>query len=73
MDLVGLDPMHVSQVARRLEADGLIRRTSGAADRREKRIALTPRGEDVLGRAVPVAEACDAAFFAARTTGRAVR
>jgi DNA-binding MarR family transcriptional regulator len=73
VDVVGLDPMHVSQVAKRLEADGLIRRTAGTSDRREKRIALTQRGEDVLGRAVPVVEACDAAFFAARTAGRAAR
>ncbi|HPR08909.1 MAG TPA: winged helix DNA-binding protein [Denitromonas sp.] len=60
--------MHVSQIATRLERDGLIERTPSEADHRSKRVRLTSSGHDRLVSAMPVVEAHDREFFRNTTT-----
>lgn len=48
----------------RLEAAGLVYRAADAADRRMKRIFITPRGYDVLAEISKVGERLDAILFA---------
>ena len=62
-DFVGLDRMHVSQVAKRLEEDGLIEREACRSDQRAKKIVLTGKGFDFLAKAMPVVEQFDRAYF----------
>jgi hypothetical protein len=64
VDFLDMDRMHISQIASRLEHDGLIRRRETAKDLRAKLITLTAAGQAILERAVPVVEAFDRAFFA---------
>jgi DNA-binding MarR family transcriptional regulator len=66
VDFLGLDRMHVSQIASRLEAAGLICRAGSARDQRVKTLSLTATGARLLTAALPVAEAHDAAFFERR-------
>jgi DNA-binding MarR family transcriptional regulator len=47
-DASGLEPMHVSKLARRAERSGLIERSDNPADPRAIQLALTPRGEEVV-------------------------
>ncbi len=61
-----LDRMLISQIATRLERQGLIERSAFAGDLRAKRITLTPMGCDVLVQALPVVEAFDREFFTDR-------
>jgi len=49
--LLGFDRATVGQVVEGLELRGLLRRTSSAHDRRNKSLALTPRGETRMRRA----------------------
>ncbi|MGR3375148.1 MarR family winged helix-turn-helix transcriptional regulator [Salipiger abyssi] len=63
VDLVGLDRMHVSQISKRLETDGLIRRLPAQSDQRAKPVALTAEGEALLARALPLVEEYDRACF----------
>lgn len=64
VDFLGLDRMHISQIASRLEAAGLISRTASPQDQRVKTLSLTETGTRLLMAALPVVEAHDAAYFA---------
>jgi len=58
------DPMMTSKVVRALEARGLLRREEDPADTRAWRLVVTPAGRELAERAMALAEAADAAFFA---------
>lgn len=60
----GTDVKMTSQVLRRLEDKGLIRREADPADTRAKLLRVTEQGERLARRAIAVVEAADAAFFA---------
>lgn len=64
-DHVGMDRTATSRTLRRMEADGLITRADGKTDGRTRTIALTPRGAELLSRAIPLAKR-NAAVIAAR-------
>lgn len=57
------DPMMTSQVIRKLEAKGHVRRTSHAQDRRAVRLEATAKGIERVGRALDAVEEVDRAFF----------
>lgn len=64
VDFLDMDRMHISQIASRLEHDGLIRRQASATDLRAKQVTLTGAGRDLLARAMPLVEGFDLSFFA---------
>ncbi len=49
--LIGFDRATVGQVVKGLEARGLLHRLGSAADKRNKAVALTPQGRQILRRA----------------------
>jgi MarR family transcriptional regulator, organic hydroperoxide resistance regulator len=53
-DVSGLEPMYVSKLARALERGGLVERAGNPADPRAVQLALTDRGREVVGRAIPL-------------------
>lgn len=53
---IGIDRTATSRALRQMEARGWVARRTGEGDRRTTRVALTPAGVALLGRAVPVAE-----------------
>ena len=59
----GTDVKMTSQVLRKLEAKGLIRRETDAADTRAKRLRATGRGAELAQQAIAAVEAADAKFF----------
>lgn len=59
----GSDPMMVSQVLRRLERKGLVKRTADPIDARAKRVKLTRAGSTHLRKAMPTVNEIDANFF----------
>jgi DNA-binding MarR family transcriptional regulator len=59
----GTDVKMTSQVLRKLEAKGLIRRDTDAADTRAKRLHVTSRGSELAAQALAAVEATDAEFF----------
>src|ERR1700742_1623691 len=59
------DVKMTSQVLRRLEAKGLIRREVDPADTRARRLRVTDRGAELARQAIAVVEDVDAAFFRA--------
>ena len=59
----GTDVKMTSQVLRRLEAKGLVRREIDPTDTRARRLRVTDRGADLARQAVAAVEAADAAFF----------
>ncbi|MFE0510562.1 MarR family transcriptional regulator, partial [Streptomyces sp. NPDC058964] len=61
----GTDVKMTSQVLRRLEDKGLIRREVDPADTRAKRLHVTSEGAALAQRAVSAVEEADAAFFRA--------
>src|ERR1700730_13703033 len=61
----GTDVKMTSQVLRKLETKGLIRRETDAADTRAKRLHVTDRGAELAVQAIAAVEAADAAFFRA--------
>ncbi|WP_199638810.1 MarR family transcriptional regulator [Serratia sp. PAMC26656] len=63
VDFLGLDRMHISQIATRLEENGLIERPAATADTRAKRILLTAKGRELLIEAMPLVEEFDRKFF----------
>jgi DNA-binding MarR family transcriptional regulator len=60
----GTDVKMTSEVLRRLETKGLIRREVDPADTRAKRLQVTDRGAELAVRALDAVETADAAFFA---------
>lgn len=60
---VGSDPMMVSQVLRRLETKGLVKRTVDSIDARAKRVKLTRAGGTHLRKAMPIVDETDTNFF----------
>jgi DNA-binding MarR family transcriptional regulator len=61
----GTDVKMTSQVLRKLETKGLIRRETDPADTRAKRLRVTGRGAELAAAALAAVEAADAAFFQA--------
>jgi len=59
----GTDVKMTSQVLRKLEAKGLIRREVDTADTRARKLAVTDRGATLAKRAIAVVEAVDSTFF----------
>jgi DNA-binding MarR family transcriptional regulator len=45
-ETLGTGASHVSKIVRRLEGDGLVRRSTDPSDRRASLVSLTPAGED---------------------------
>nr|WP_055505729.1 MarR family transcriptional regulator [Nonomuraea pusilla] len=60
----GTDVKMTSQVLRRLEDKGLVRREVDPADSRARRLRATERGAELARRAIAAVDAADAAFFA---------
>ena len=65
-DFARLDRMLVSQVVRKLEGKGLIERVRRPDDRRAVNVSLTDAREKALANSLPVVQAADAEFFAAK-------
>ena len=63
VDFLGMDRMHISQIASRLELSGLIERKKATTDIRAKHVRLTEKGRKLLAQAMPVVEEFDRAFF----------
>jgi DNA-binding MarR family transcriptional regulator len=59
----GTDVKMTSQVLAKLEAKGLIERTTDPADTRAKRLRTTASGADLARRAIGVVDAVDDEFF----------
>ena len=60
---MGVDEQMVGQVAKRLEAAGLIRRERGKRDARAREVVLTPAGTKVLSAATDAMVRLDEEFF----------
>jgi DNA-binding MarR family transcriptional regulator len=59
----GTDVKMTSQVLRKLEAKGLIRRDVDAADTRARRLRVTEHGSELAVQALAAVESADAEFF----------
>ena len=59
----GTDVKMTSQVLRKLETKGLIRRDVDTADTRAKRLRVTDRGAELAARAIAAVESADTRFF----------
>jgi DNA-binding MarR family transcriptional regulator len=59
----GTDVKMTSQVLRKLEAKGLIRRDVDAADTRARRLRVTERGAAMAAQAIAAVESADTSFF----------
>jgi len=59
----GTDVKMTSQVIRKLEAKGLIKRETDLEDTRARRLRITPEGTKLAPRAIKQVEQADAAFF----------
>jgi DNA-binding MarR family transcriptional regulator len=59
----GTDVKMTSQVLRKLETKGLIRREVDTADTRAKRLRVTDRGAELAAQAIAAVESADAKFF----------
>lgn len=68
-DFLGLERMHVSQIAARLDTEGLVVRIRPSIDRRCKSLGLTETGVQRMQAALPVVEDFDRVFFARRAAG----
>lgn len=53
---IGIDRTATSRALRQMESKGWLARRTGEEDRRTTRVVLTPEGDALLARAVPVAE-----------------
>jgi DNA-binding MarR family transcriptional regulator len=60
---MGIDEQMVGQVAKRLEAAGLVRRERGKRDARAREVVLTPEGTAVLSAATEDMIRIDDEFF----------
>ncbi|GLW58344.1 MarR family winged helix-turn-helix transcriptional regulator [Kitasatospora phosalacinea] len=65
----GTDVRTTSQVVRKLEAKGLLDRTTDPDDTRARRLRITPRGTALARAAIPAVEAVDRTFFAPAAHG----
>jgi DNA-binding MarR family transcriptional regulator len=61
---VDMDKSKVSRAAARLEAAGLIEKRAHGMDRRLLDMSLTPAGQDLMARIVPIAKAYEADVLA---------
>ena len=61
----GTDPMMTSQVIRKLETRGLLRREPHPGDSRARQLRLTPAGRKLVASALADVEAADDEYFAA--------
>lgn len=59
----GTDVKMASEVLRKLEAKGLLRRDVDAADTRARKLRVTDRGAEQARAAIAAVESADAAFF----------
>ncbi len=59
-----VDPMLVSQILRKLESKGLIKRVQHSRDTRALALSSTESGRDLLKKALPIVEDTDEQFFA---------
>ena len=62
-DFCQIDRMQISQVVRKLETKGLVKRDVHLTDTRARVLRLTSPGEAILSQALPLIEQLDAAFF----------
>ena len=53
-DFASLEPIYVSKLARALEQQGLIERTTNPADPRAVQLVLTPKGEETVEPAIGI-------------------
>lgn len=60
----GFEPMYVSKVARGLEQAGLLERARHPQDPRALGLALTERGQEAIGRAIPIVHGLQAELTA---------
>jgi DNA-binding MarR family transcriptional regulator len=60
----GTDSMMTSQVVRKLEGRGLLKRVPHPTDSRARRLNLTSAGRDLIARALADVEAADSDYFA---------
>ena len=60
----GFEPMYVSKVARGLERAGLLERARHPQDPRALGLALTERGQEAIGRAIPIVRGLQAELTA---------
>jgi DNA-binding MarR family transcriptional regulator len=60
----GFEPMYVSKVARGLEQAGLLERARHPSEPRALGLALTERGIEVIGRAIPIVHGLQAELTA---------
>lgn len=65
----GTDVKMTSQVVRKLEAKGLLRRDVDVADTRARRLHVTPEGTRLAQRALVAVEQADAEFFGREAAG----
>lgn len=63
VDFLGMDRMHISQIATRLERSELIERRMASTDLRAKHVEVTEKGRTLLEKAMPIVEEFDRAFF----------
>lgn len=61
-EFIGIDRTATSRALRQMEADGLIDRADGTADRRTRTVSLTGKGQTLLAEGTPYAEANNAAM-----------
>ena len=64
VERTAMDKVKVSRAVRGLLARGLLRRQGDAADRRVQRLAMTPAGEGIHGRILPLARGLEAELLA---------
>jgi DNA-binding MarR family transcriptional regulator len=64
-----LEKMTLSKAIRRLEADGLVRRTPSTSDGRATQVRLIAKGRKLTDAAIVAVEEADDAFFASYSAG----
>jgi len=67
----GTDVKMTSQVVRKLEAKGLVKRETDPDDTRARQLRITPEGTELALRAIERVERVDAAFFRPATSAGA--
>ena len=72
-DLTSTDASTLSRLVTRLVRLGLVTRTRSASSNREVAVKLSPRGEALVGRLIPIAKAYEATAIAGLPPARARR